>query len=88
MKNFLLTLAIEGLEDKYSILLSRGRYIYIAISLSVVILHSSVHLVLYFTLLLLLPPECTVLKNRKFVGALPEQTVRQKPKPFIIEMDK
>ena len=31
--------------------------------------------------------ECTVLKKRKFVGALPEQTVRQKPKPFIIEVD-
>ena len=25
MKNFLLTLVIEGLEDKYSLLLSRGR---------------------------------------------------------------
>jgi hypothetical protein len=55
MKNFLLTLVIEGLEDKYNILLAR---------------------------------ECTVLKNRKFVGALPEQTVRQKAKPFIIEVDK
>ena len=29
-----------------------------------------------------------MLKNRKFVGALPEQTVRQKAKPFIIEVDK
>ena len=26
MKNFLLTLAIEGLEDKYNILLSRGKH--------------------------------------------------------------
>ena len=26
MKNFLLTLVIEGLEDKYNILLARGMY--------------------------------------------------------------
>ena len=27
------------------------------------------------------------MKNRKFLGHLPEQSVRQKSKPFIIEMD-
>lgn len=47
---------------------------------------SQVHIVI--ETVTVLPPECTVLKNRKFVGALPEQTVRQKPKPFIIEMEK
>ena len=28
MKNFLLTFAIEGLEDKYNVLLSRGKSIH------------------------------------------------------------
>ena len=30
--------------------------------------------------------ECKIMKNRKFMGTLPEQTVRGKSKPFIIEM--
>lgn len=32
--------------------------------------------------------DCKIMKNRKFLGSLPEQSVRQKSKPFIIEMDK
>ena len=35
-----------------------------------------------------LSADCRVLKNRKFIGPLPEQNVRQKPKPFIIEMNR
>ena len=32
--------------------------------------------------------ECKVMKNRKFLGKLPEeQIIRDKPKPFIIEMN-
>ncbi len=27
------------------------------------------------------------MKNRKFMGHLPEQSVRKKSKPFIVEMD-
>ena len=27
------------------------------------------------------------MKNRKFLGHLPEQSVRQKSKPFIVEMN-
>lgn len=54
MKDFLLTIILEGLEDKYSLSLCR---------------------------------ECKIMKNRKFFGQLPEQTVRGKSKPFIIEVD-
>ena len=86
MKNFLLTIAIEGLEDKYRILLSRGIYIHITILLYMCICTvSCAYLCMYF---IMYYSACTVLKNRKFIGALPEQTVRQKPKPFIIEVDK
>jgi HSP20 family molecular chaperone IbpA len=53
MKDFLLTIVLEGLEEKYSLKLCR---------------------------------ECKIMKNRKFIGVIPEQTVRSKPKPFIIEM--
>ncbi|KAL5477926.1 hypothetical protein EMCRGX_G024783 [Ephydatia muelleri] len=53
MKDFLLTVVLEGLEEKYGVVLSR---------------------------------DCKVLKNRKFLGPLPEQVVRQKPKPYIVEM--
>lgn len=31
--------------------------------------------------------ECKIMKNRKFLGSLPEQSVRQKSKPFIVEME-
>lgn len=55
LKEFLLTIVLEGLEDKYQLLLSR---------------------------------DCKILKNRKFIGDLEEQTIRRKSKPFIIDMDK
>ena len=32
--------------------------------------------------------DCKIMKNRKFIGSLPEQSVRRKSKPFIVEMDK
>ena len=30
--------------------------------------------------------DCKIMKNRSFLGSLPEQSVRQKSKPFIVEM--
>ncbi|XP_019864189.1 PREDICTED: PIH1 domain-containing protein 1-like, partial [Amphimedon queenslandica] len=54
MKDFLLTIVLEGLEEKYTLRLCR---------------------------------ECKIMKNRKFLGNLPEQNVRKAPKPFIIEME-
>ena len=35
-----------------------------------------------------LPLDCKIMKNRKFIGHLPEQAVRKKSKPFIVEVDK
>lgn len=43
--------------------------------------------VCFYCSLLLLASECKIMKNRKFLGHLPEQSVRQKSKPFIVEMD-
>ncbi|XP_013387850.2 PIH1 domain-containing protein 1 [Lingula anatina] len=50
---FLITISIEGLEEKYSMLLDRNY---------------------------------TMLKNRKFLGTLPEQNIRTQSKPLIMEM--
>lgn len=85
MKDFLLTIVIEGLEDKYTTLLSRGKSL---LTVSLHWLRLSVAIPLSVSLYWHFISDCKVLKNRKFVGALPEQTVRQKPKPFIIEMDR
>jgi hypothetical protein len=52
--SFLFTVVLEGLEQKYGLLLSR---------------------------------ECRVLKNRKAMGTLQEQFVRQAPKPAIFEVE-
>lgn len=76
MKDFLLTIAIEGLEDKYSIKLSRGD-IYIII----------LDYLVFCTL------ESKTLKNRKYFGKIlgetvEKQHVRERTKPFIIEVDK
>ena len=38
-------------------------------------------------LLVLLGLDCKIMKNRKFIGHLPEQAVRKKSKPFIVDMD-
>ena len=84
MKNFLLTLVIEGLEDKYNILLARGMYSNVHYYVGLTCIYTCMCMYMYICIF----TECTVLKNRKFVGALPEQTVRQKAKPFIIEVDK
>ena len=86
MKDFLLTIVMEGLEDKYNMLLSRGKSL---LSISLYCLRCSVATPCIGPCLFCNDiPDCRVLKNRKFVGALPEQTVRQKPKPFIIEMER
>ncbi|XP_045196240.2 PIH1 domain-containing protein 1-like isoform X2 [Mercenaria mercenaria] len=53
-KTFFLTVMMEGLENKYEMLLSR---------------------------------EWVILKNRRFVGTLQEQSVRTQSKPVIMEMD-
>ncbi|XP_064392116.1 PIH1 domain-containing protein 1-like [Halichondria panicea] len=55
LKEFLLTIVLEGIEEKYQMLLSR---------------------------------DCKILKNRKFIGDISEQTIRKKSKPFIIDMDR
>jgi len=51
--SFFMTIALEGIEDKYKINLSR---------------------------------DCKLLKNKKFMGALPEQNVRTSKKPQIQEV--
>jgi len=51
--SFFMTVALEGIEDKYKISLSR---------------------------------DCKMLKNKKFMGALPEQNVRTSKKPQIQEV--
>ena len=70
MKDFLLTIVLEGLEEKYSLRLCRGKMS-----------------ILKFNPFFVLFLECKIMKNRKFLGNLPEQNVRKAPKPFIIEME-
>eukprot|EP00731_Ephydatia_muelleri_P023372 Em0015g955a len=53
MKDFLLTVVLEGLEEKYGVVLSR---------------------------------DCRFSRTGSSWGPLPEQVVRQKPKPYIVEM--
>ena len=76
MKDFLLTIILEGIEDKYEVRLSRGdpppppspQPLPHSLSLYCLV-------------------ECKIMKNRKFLGSLSEQSVRKKSKPFIVEMD-
>ncbi|XP_053118530.1 PIH1 domain-containing protein 1 [Hemicordylus capensis] len=55
LKEFFVTVALEGLSEKYKMYISH--------------------------------PEWRILRNRKFMGSIAEQTIRTKSKPMIQEMD-
>jgi hypothetical protein len=71
LQGFFLTVVLEGLEFKYHIKLSRGIFI---IPQSLIMC------------LLCMRTEWKILKNRRFVGTLPEQNVRTQSKPWIMDM--